>query len=132
METDGEVVKHVKRVREKELKVINHPLDKLHGVSWISIQRIPSTLDIEEYTVGIIVNSYILKICNLSLEDHNLSMMKMIKKFITIGRGVDRIKQGSQMIKSGFISAEIYLNLVKFINTNSTEGSDKMVFYNGK
>lgn len=93
-------------------------MDSLHGVSSASIQKVPMNLDLDEYSLGLTINAYIFKICNLKLDKLSSTMFDLIKKFIGIGRGVERLEKGNGKIKTEFIVGEIFLNLIKFINTN--------------
>ena len=106
-------------------------MDKLQGVSSTSIQKIPPNLDLDEYNLGITINSYILKICQLDINKYQASVMELLKKFIDIGRGVDRLRKGNAKINTHYITGEIYLNLIKFINTNRNNPQRKILI-NGK
>ena len=112
------ITQNVRMVRERKLMTINHPMDRLDGVNQTSIQKIPFDIKLAEYNLGLVINSYILKICRLDIKKHSSSIIDMIQKFISLGRGMNRLEQGNSKIKTEFIIGEIFLNLIRFINTN--------------
>ena len=77
---------------------ITHPMDKLDGVNQSSVQKIPFELKLSDYNLGLIINSFILKICRLDIRKHTSTMVELIQKFIQLGRGMKRLEQGNSKI----------------------------------
>jgi len=82
-----DVSENVPLIREKKLILIKHPMDRLEGVGQSSIQKMPQGLSISQYNLGLVINSYILKITRLDIKKHSSLIVEMIEKLIKIGRG---------------------------------------------
>lgn len=112
-----DVSDNVPLIREKKLVQIKHPMDRLEGVGQSSIQKMPLGLSISEYNLGLVINSYILKITRLDIKRHPSLIVEMVEKLLRIGRGQNRIEQGDAKTEIEFIINEIYLNLIRYVNT---------------
>jgi hypothetical protein len=72
------ITENVRMIREKNLLMINHPMDRLEGVNQSSIQKINFNLKPSEYNLGIVINSFILKISRLSIKKHTATIVELV------------------------------------------------------
>lgn len=89
--------------------------DELARRSRASVQKMEVEIDPERYRLGLVINSFIFRICKLDRKNTKEKFYTELLHFLELARGVHEAAQEQKLIPKSFIVGEILLSLCKFV-----------------